>query len=264
MREDHQKFFKEVCEFYDLLLRKCEPYAKVYQSLSLSTRAPEKPLTCRYIEGYYPQVGYNARVKDAASIIVIGSPSYNAMASRFTFLDFDESKPKHQDMITEAVKELKLKLKERGRASEYNDKLVVFASSESALEDPTFYQQAGIDFINKQMELIPVYRRTLNNLVGLNFNKDYYYEFDAGRITNAHYIIAGRFFFGVEESKNRRVFEMTRWKDFQMEKDEFERMKNLLENHEFKDISVNDHAEDSAHSLSNLSIEQLRELARIK
>jgi len=261
MRKDHQKFFKEICELYDSLLHRCEPYAKAYQNLSLSTKSSEKSLCCRYIEGYYPQAGYSARTKDAINVTAIGSPSYNAMASRFTFLGFDENKSKHQDMITEAVKDLKLELKEMGRTPSCHEKFVEFRSSESAIENPEFYKEAGADFIKKQIELVPFYRKAMNNLVGLDFNKDYYFEFDAGRILGNKYKLCERFFFIVEESEKRNWFELTKWKDSHLEKEEFERMKNLIESYGFSGISVRDHTETDFSTTRNLSIDKLNELA---
>jgi hypothetical protein len=263
MRQDHQKFFKEVCEFYDLLLHRCEPYARAYQSLSLSTRPSDKPLYCRYDESYYPQAGYGVRVKDAIGVFAMDIPSNTSIASATTFLGFDENKSEHQDMITEAVKKLKLKLKERGRTPFYYEKLVAFTSSETALTDPTVYQQAGTDFIEKQMELVPLYRETINNLMGLDFNKNYYYEFDIGKVTDTHNIY-GRFLFFVEESNNRRFLNVTTWKGFHMKEEEFENLEHIIKNHRFSDISVNDHTKEYPHNrLPNMSIDKLRELSKL-
>lgn len=264
MRQDHQKLFREVCEFYDLLLRRCEPYARAAQNLSLSTRPSDKPLNCKYSEYYYPQTGYKVMVRDDLFTRVAGLPPATVLGSSVTFLGFDENKSENQDMIAKAVEKLKLKLKERGRMPFYHDKLVAFSSSETALTDPTVYQQAGPHFIEKQMELLPYYREAMSNLMGLEFDKNYFFELDMGGVTTNTYELYGRFLFLVEESKNMKSLNITTWENFRMGKEEFQMLEGIIKNYGFSDISVNDQTKEYPHNrLPDISIDKLRELAQL-
>jgi len=263
MRKDHQIFFKEVFEFYDLLLNRCEPYAKAVQHLSLSTRKHDKPLNCRYSEYYYPQTGYKVEVEDSIFAVAVGLPSNTSIASWFTFLGFDENKPEHQDMIAESVENLKFKLKELGRKPFYYDKLVAFSSADSAIIDPTVYQRAGSDFIEEQTRLIPCFRESMSNLLGLDFDKNYFFEFDTGRITDKHEV-TGRFLFRIDESKNRKILEVTTWEDFHMKEEEFQKLRQIINNYGFNNISVNDQTKEYPHNRLEVSVDKLKELAQLR
>lgn len=111
MRTDHSKLSEDVFSLNDTVLQRCEPYARAAQSLSLCSRPQDKPLNCRYIEAYYPQRGYGAHVEETIETVAVGFPSATNLGGDIDFLDFDEYKTDHQDMITEAVKKLRLKLK---------------------------------------------------------------------------------------------------------------------------------------------------------
>ena len=243
MRSDHSRLSENVFSLNDIILHRCEPYARAVQSLSLNSRPENKPLNCMYIEAYYPQKGYGAYVKESIDTVTVALPSATNLGGNIDFLDFEEYNPKHQDMITESVKKLRLKLKERGRKPFYHDKLVSYNSSETVLIDPAVYQQAGKDFIEKQLELVPYFRETLINLMGLDFKKKFFFELDVPGLEESYCNYAYLLFLA-DDQKNYRELNVRFFnKKFGLSKEELERLKKIISENGLN-ITIEDQVRD--------------------
>jgi hypothetical protein len=103
---------------------KCKPYARAVQSLSLNSGKGR--LECRYIESYYPLKDYSIRVELGLFVTGINIPTETSLGGTITFLDFDENKIEHQEMLMQALKNLNRKLSQIERKPFYKNKLMSY------------------------------------------------------------------------------------------------------------------------------------------
>ena len=209
MEMNHSQFFKDVVSLYDLFLRRCEPYARAQQRLSLDRSDSYKPLSCRYAETYCPQKSYRSKVEIRPTVTVIGFPSATVFAGRTIFLDFNENSEENQKLISKSVEKLKTILQKRFGVIKSYGNCVSYRSSKLAIEGhPEVYQEAGDGFIQMQLELVPYFRGAMNNLMALTFKQDFFLELDVNNL-DKKLDIYGRLCFFVNDQKNAKELNVT-------------------------------------------------------
>jgi len=243
--------FTEICELYDTFLSPCKPFARAYQTLSVNTKEKHQ-MTFHYIESYCPSKTYESKTKMIApSVISVGSPKSVDLACRTIFFGFDEYNLNHQDSLTSALEELKTKLMKLGRKPEFKDKTMSYESS-----FPFSFDEVGDESIEEQLELVPVYRESLKNLLNLGFDKDLLLEIPKNECTDNYRNVALLGFF-VNETERKYLFRLGFWEGFQLEKKEFEKLKEIVTKYKFE-ISVDDCHKRKTHE--NISIEELEKI----
>jgi len=236
----YSKLFEDVCELYGMLsLSRCSPFAFAEQSLSLDTR-DKNPLACRYNEYYWLENGTE-------------DPISTGMGSRVMFMDFDEANREHQFGLSAAIMELKKEFSSKRIRPFYKSMLFSYHSTNtltiSQLKD-----------IKKQLSSALLYRKTYGNLIDLEFNKDFFIEIPVDGFEN-EYKLYGRLLFYVRESNKGKFLDISMWKGFHLNEEEFEKLKKIVKTYGFEDIRGNDHTKDFPKSrFPNLTLDDLKAL----
>jgi len=282
---NHSKLFEDVCEFYDVLsVSKCGPYFDVPQSLSLDTR-DDNPLCARYSESYYPSK--KSRFGTGATTVI-------------TFFDFDENELEHQRMLRLALLKLQSALSRFRVEVFYKSKLMSYRSPSfiaSTKNTKYFLQQylldryretAGIlldlDFtkwyffemdVDRKEDGLKHYGRFLF-YVQDQFN-DSLKEQEIKRRIQAMERTAKKHNFSEERIQRckegildpihyqeRHFLEITFLEKFHLEEEEFQKLKNIINDYGFS-ISIFDTKKEYPHSRTpELSLGELEELIVIK
>jgi len=236
--------FTDICGIYEMFLSPYKPFVNACQSLSLDTK-DKSNLTFHYIESYYPSEGYKSNVKQIdTDTLMIRPPKDVSMVCRATLFGFDHYNSDHQDSIAVILEKLKTRLMELEIKPDYSSRMVSYDSS-TRLK----LQRVEDNFLQHQLELVPLYREALQNLLNLQFEKDLLLQIPKSENALLAFI--------VNEPEKKYTFNMGIWEGFQMNKEEVDKLVQIITKNELK-IFVDDCQQKKRHE--DISTEELEKI----
>lgn len=286
---NHPKLFEDVCEFYDILsVSKCGPYFNAPQDLMIDTRN-DNPLHAHYSESYYPSK-YSRLATGMATVI--------------TFFDFDENELEHQKILRLGLLKLQSVFSNLGMEIFYKSKLMSYHSPffiASTKNEKYPLQQYLLNLYRKTISSLLSLDFTKQYFFEMDVDrkgdkiKDFFKQYgrflfyvqdrfndtlkqrEIERRIEAVEETAEKHKFSEERTQRckkdvldparyqgRRFIEITFLEKFHLDEEEFQKLKKIINDHEFSISAFDTRKKYPNNRTQELSLGELEELIVIK